>query len=371
MAVEQEKRQETIEETMRDVLAKQQAKALPSDPVSDPPDEQAAAEAPPEGDAQDPEPEAADPGGEDSDSPPSDSEPESQTPPAFEALQHWSNEDKERFAALDDGAKEFVLDRAKALEKTQLQKHRELDAQARQYDAVMGALAPFKEQMARSGVQPEQAIAQLASRWTQLNQAPGEAVGELLRQYGPSLGEEDARNLAHTLLTAKGLSTDALLDEHSPELDSPEAKAIAELKREIQELKAEARSSREQSQQSQESEADRAMQAFVAAQNDDGTPKHPHFELLTPNISRILVDRDERVDAFASPATRLKQAYDAALADMTSTFVPAKPKPNGKRKVASTVARSSPAPGQVARELAKSHEEELRNVARERGMRLN
>lgn len=337
--------QETLRQTLQRVVAAKEAES-PAEPVAEP-TEQTAAEpsevvASEDDDAQQPEPEVAEPAGG-ADAP---------EPTALEPLQHWSKADQEKFAALDDAAKEFVLDRAKTLETTQLAKHRELDAQGRQYQAVLGALDPFKDQMARMGVSPDQAVAQIAARWGQLQSAPGEALTELARQYGPSMGAENGRQFAQTILQAVGLSPDALLDEHSPELDSPEANAIAELRRELQEMRSERQQDRSLQVETQQQTAQQAIDGFKAATNGDGKLAHPHFEALQADMGKLIG---------AGLATGLDDAYQRALA-LSPDLQPAKPVAV-RRRTETSIPQSSPTPGKAAEAPPKHMKDHLRRNA--------
>lgn len=337
--------QETLRQTLQRVVAAKEAES-PAEPVAD--IEPSAAEpsgvvASEDDEAQAPEPEVAEPGGG-ADAP---------EPTALEPLQHWSKADQEKFAALDDAAKEFVLDRAKTLETTQLAKHRELDAQGRQYQAVLGALEPFKDQMTRLGVSPDQAVAQIAARWGQLQSAPGEALTELARQYGPSMGKENGRQFAQTILQAVGLSPDDLpFDDHSPELDTPEANAIAELRREIQEMRSERQQDRSLQVETQQQTAQQAIDGFKAATNGDGKPAHPHFEALQPTMAGLLQ---------GGLANGLDDAYAKALA-LSPDLQPAKPA-SVRRRTETSIPQSSPTPGKAAEAPPKSMRDHLRRNA--------
>ena len=255
-----------------------------------------------------------------------------------------------------------MLDRAKTLETTQLKKHRELDAQARQHEAVLGALAPFKDQMARSGVSPEQAIAQIAKRWEQLQSSPGEALAELARQYGPSLGGENGRKVAQAFITAAGLSADALADEDISDLDPTEAKLTAEIDRRFQAFEAKLDQLNGGFQHSQESAVEQQIETFRSAKTEDGKLLRPHYAEVQSEMAGLIS---------ANLAQGLEDAYEKAVR-LRPDLQPSTPKPNGRTKVTTAVPRSSPAPGTPARELAgataKSHTEALAAVARDLGL---
>ncbi len=354
MSVEPDKAPESWADSMKAVAAELEAAEPAPDPIAEPqdsPTEQATAEPPAEKPADDeaaaPEPEVAEPAGD----------ADASEPTALEPLQHWTKADKEFFSGLDETGKERWLDRAKSLEKVHNTKLFELENERRQYHSLMKAVEPFQEEMTLRGVSADQAVGQLVTIWKQMQSDPAATLSQLVRQYAPSMGTDAARQLAQSVLSAKGVHADALLEEPVADLDSPEANAIADVRRELQELRAERQQDRSTFEQSQHATAQQQIDGFRTATNGNGGLAHPHFDALQTNMGALIQ---------AGLATGLEDAYTKALA-MSPDLQPPVPKPNGKPVTKSSVAASSPAPGNPAREPAKSHREELANVARELG----
>lgn len=363
MSVEQQQAPESWQDALKGVAAEMEAaEPTPSaEPVADPePTEtqETEAEAPAIADtgdqAQAPEPEVAEPAGD----------AEASEPTAFEPPQHWTRQDKEAFAALDDGAKQFTVDKIKAIEKNARTKMFEADRISKQDSALAKAMEPFADQIARTGSTPEQAISTLAAFYAQLQTDPAAALAQMAQLYAsPSAGEGTRRDVAQRVLNAVGLQPDAL-DEPLSELDPTEAKLTA-IERKLEALQSGIQTERVQTQQST---LDVQIQAFAKASDGNGGLAHPHYDALKPNIEHLLKSGDERVDTTGDVQTALGTAYQAALSDLRAQLVPEKPKPAGKPHTTSSVAKSSPAPGSPAREPAASHKEEFANVAREMGL---
>lgn len=145
-------------------------------------------------------------------------------------------------------------------------------------------LAPYKDTLARRGVEPIALMKQLL------------AMAEYADRDFAGFVTEQAR--------MRGLNLASLVQQQDSQPADPK---VAALERQLQHLTHTLQSSQQQSQQQTQSQIQAQVQAFQSATNEDGSPKHPHFERVKVKMGHLMA---------ADAQLTLDQAYkDACFAD--------------------------------------------------------
>lgn len=113
----------------------------------------------------------------------------------LEAPEHWSNEDKEAFAALPDEAKPLALDWRKSIEAGYDTKFQELAADRKKIEPYQGfddVFAPYRHELDRQGLTPEAYVRQLMAVATDLQNDPASTLQRLAQTYGVDFGQAQA-----------------------------------------------------------------------------------------------------------------------------------------------------------------------------------
>lgn len=221
-------------------------------------DEQDSDDTPEEGDGEELAPEGDD---EETDALPADG-PDGEDVPA-----HWPDERKKAFSSIkEDNAKKLVLEMSKDMEAAHTKRSQEVAETRRQIDS---ALEPLQPVLQKAGLDSVSGVRELVKHyqdlqpWVQgLQQRPKETIQALAKQYGV---EPDS------------LEADEYVD--------PDTKA---LKEEITQLKGYLNQQAQVQQQTQQQTYQQQIQEFASASDEGGNPKHPHFETVRNEMSRLL-----------------------------------------------------------------------------------
>ncbi len=146
-------------------------------------------------------------------------------------------------------------------------------------------LNPYKDTLARRGIEPLALMKQLL------------AMAEYADRDFPGFVNEQAR--------MRGLNLASLIQ--SQDSQTPADPKVMELERQLQQLTQTIQSSQQQSRQQTQSQIQAQVESFQSARNEDGSPKHPHFERVKVKMGHLMA---------ADAKLTLDQAYkDACFAD--------------------------------------------------------
>lgn len=178
--------------------------------------------------------------------------------------EHWSEDDKAAFKALDSKAKNWLLSRHKAMEGDYTRKTMELAKDRKKVEklaAVDKVFEQYKDDLMASGVDEARATAELMEAYRQLRRDPKAVLQRLAQTYGVELQSSKAEELS---------------GGNIPEWD--------QLKNEIGQLKA----GMQQQMQQQILQSIRMGQHKInnlkEAKDETGRELYPHFESLLPEM---------------------------------------------------------------------------------------
>jgi hypothetical protein len=191
--------------------------------------------------------------------------------------EHWSDEDKQAFVAMDESGREWAL-------RLESNFHKGIEEKSKELKKFRDAIEPYKH-LVPPGVAEEQVVQQLLNAQAYLQQNPVEGIKWLMQSYGV-----DEKQFAPA---ETPVEDDLYIDPQVKALQDQ----IAELKR-----------SNESSLQKAESERQRAyfaqIQSFKDETDDNGELLHPHFQAVSPVMSGLLT---------SGRAQTMEDAYQQAV----------------------------------------------------------
>jgi hypothetical protein len=195
---------------------------------------------------------------------------ESQDP--LEPLEKWTDEYKQLFGGLDRQSQQFLLDRHQDVESHLTKETQSLAESRRRYEKLDEVLNPYFEALRPKGVDLEPHIANALQAYFAYQQNPLETI--------------------QTLMNTAGLTADQFIeDEH---VDP----SIRALRTELQNTQRELASLKSQPLEQQESDAQRQLENFTTATNDDGSKKYPHFDQVRSVMAPLVNDGMSMEDAY-------------------------------------------------------------------------
>ena len=244
-------------------------------------------------------------------------------PEPVETPAHWPAEHKAMFAKLPPEGRTFLLEREREITADYTRKTQAIKPLA-DLDAHFGPV------YARQGVSTAQAAASLLDTHVKLLQGTPDTrrqiFAELHRQFGVDFSTPPGEQAQVDPVTQ---AAQALQSMFAPRLQSIEERLTAE----------------------QDSRNLSTVQSFAQTKSADGSPMYPHFDAVTPDMTRIM-------QAGLVPMGDLKAAYEMAVWSNPTTRAAmqkaAAPKPvptNGKlpvaaKKAAAVTNMPKSAPGQ-------------------------
>jgi ribosomal protein L23 len=184
----------------------------------------------------------------------------------IDAPEHWAQEDKETFKAVDRKAKDFLLKRHKEMQSDYTKKQQELSEQVRIADKYRQAIAPHEEYLRQHGIDPTQAFERMISTEKTLRLSPAaekaKALQDVARQYGVELDPS----------------------QEQPQIDETTKAIFDELKQQRAYILNLEHQRKAQEQQS----AQETIEAFSNAKDESGKLKYPHFETVKVKMGELL-----------------------------------------------------------------------------------
>lgn len=216
-----------------------------------------------------------------------DSEESEEPETVFQAPEHWSSDEREKFDALPPEAQKILLERDKAFQQGYQEK-------AQGIAAITEAIEPWKDHLARLGVTPEQAIRELFAARSHLDSDPLNGILQIAQAYGV---------------------TDQLKSRFAPETDDndfidPEVKA---LKQEISALKSQIEQTQSGFNQQAYSQAQQQIDSFKSATDESGELKHPYFDQVRTRMQPLVQDGKSLEEAYAEVVWTVPEFREAQL----------------------------------------------------------
>lgn len=241
------------------------------------------------------------------------SEPAATEVDEVELPKHWSDDEKAKWKAVGPEQRALLLDARKSLEKGYQDKFQSIAEKRKHWKEIKEIFAPLQDHLKMNGATKLQAIRQLAGAQMALMNRPDQALAWLAQQYAGSLPPEGKAATLQNLQRALGIQGTAPQKPNPSDeyLDPKAAQEIAALKQQLQQFGGYLQQSATAQQQQAVASAERVIQDFAAAKDASGSPAHPYFEEVRPEIERLL--QTPLIDRNLAPAERLRQAYDKAI----------------------------------------------------------
>lgn len=212
---------------------------------------------------------------------------------ALEPPKHWSDADKKVFSELDEKGREFLLRRHKEMEADYTRKTQDIAP-------VRKALEPLRGELERAGLTEAQGIKALSDFYT--NTMPAyKTYAPLIQQF-----EADPAGTIKKLAAQYKVSLDSSVAES--DYTDPDINA---LKEQITGLESKLSQYEQSGQNEKIAEANRQIEAFKSETDEQGNPRHPHFEELESRIVSLL--QTPGAISGTNPSERLKAAYEQAV----------------------------------------------------------
>lgn len=209
-----------------------------------------------------------------------------ETTETVEAPQHWPATDREMFAKQSPEAQKWILGRHKAMEADYTRRTQEIAPIRRLKEGIDEVFAPFRDAMARDGIDEVSAIKQLVAAHNYLQQKPAEAIGWLAEKYGIDLKQ---------VVEGAGASgTEGQPDPRLLKLDSK----VAEVDKKVTSVLT-AHEQREHQARLNE------VTQFADAKDAQGKPLRPYFDEVATDIRDLIVASGGKL--------ALQDAYDRAI----------------------------------------------------------
>lgn len=232
--------------------------------------------------------------------------------PGVEPPEHWSAEDKARFAALPDEYKQWFVDVGREIERGAREKF-EAAAEARRVQSELDEVfRPIEHDLRASGVTRVQAVRNLVHVHQALEADPGAALARLASVYASRIAASGrAGELVRTIARETGVDLSGTMDvaaQADDWLDPRAQTEIQTLKQELAAIRAEQERRAAEAEILTRQRAQAALDAFRDAQDERGNPRHPHFERVRTAMGALM-----QAAAATGRTLELEDAYKQAV----------------------------------------------------------
>ena len=204
---------------------------------------------------------------------------------AIEAPSHWPQADRDMFAKQTPEGKTWLLARHKAMEADYTKKTQDAGSARRYKDQLDEVFAPYREAMARDGIDDVTAIKQLVAAHDYLQKDPINGINWLAQRYGIDLKQ-----------ATEGVSGDA----QNPELVS--------MKNRFAQLENKLNSTLSAQQNEQQKATLTQVEQFAVEKDAQGNALRPHFDEVAKDIAVLIGVSRQQGDQLS-----LQDAYDRAI----------------------------------------------------------
>ena len=200
-----------------------------------------------------------------------------QEPETLNAKEHWTQEEKDYFAKLDNTGKKLFSDKYHNLESGFNKKFSEAADARKFFDEIKPLVAPYEQKLRSQGLSVSQGLQQLIAAQDFLDRSPDEGLAWLIQNYAvrdPKVVEK--------LLTRFGIKPSGDTEE---EYESPSTRKLRE---ELNQLKGYMVQKAQNEHLTVRQQIQQRVDAYRSEKNPDGTLKRPHFERLEPEMARMI-----------------------------------------------------------------------------------
>lgn len=214
------------------------------------------------------------------------------------APEHWSQADKEKFAALPDSHKQWFLDTRKGIESSA---DRRVDELRRSYGAVDQALAPIEAVLQGHGISKGDAVGRLVRAHQALVADPSSGLAVIAEQYIPKHlhGSDQAKDIVRKVAAGLGVNIGGGLPAATADQAQRGAVDPAQVAEQVA-LQVEQRIVFRGAQSK--------LEAFTGATDGAGQLKHPHYAQVKHVMAAMLGEAAE-----AGRPMSLEDAYAQAV----------------------------------------------------------
>ena len=249
-------------------------------------------------------------------------EPEEPPPAAMFALEppsNWKPADKDMFKTLPEPARQFLLERHRAMHASHTRKMQVIAELKREYEPVEQVFAPHREIMRQRGLTPRALI----EGWADVERRLAEGDGvNVIKGIVAGCSIDPAR-VADALGIGARQTVDAANSKpaaaEAPTSPQVPAEVLQEIARLRQRAEAEDRAKAEASRLAQAAARQKfltELEAFKNARDDQGNLLHPHFSDLEEDMAHLALAAKSRGQAIPP----LRELYDKAVRANPSTY---------------------------------------------------
>jgi hypothetical protein len=249
-------------------------------------------------------------------------EPEEPPPAAVSALEppsNWKPADKDMFKTLPEPARQFLLERHRAMHASHTRKMQAIAELKREYEPVEQVFAPHREIMRQRGLTPRALI----EGWADVERRLAEGDGvNVIKGIVAGYSIDPAR-VADALGIGARQAVDAADSKpaaaETPTSPQVPAEVLQEIARLCQRAEAEDRAKAEAARLAQAAARQKfltELEAFTNARDDQGNLLHPHFSDLEEDMAHLALAAKSRGQAIPP----LRELYDKAVRANPSTY---------------------------------------------------
>jgi gamma-glutamylcysteine synthetase len=233
----------------------------------------------------------------------------------------WSPEQRAAFGQLPPEAQKTVIDVVKGRDSFYSEKMTEFDNALKAASPYVTAVQPHFDRISQVTRDPAAYVSHVLDIDRRLQFAPFQEKAQLLSELAQNIG-----------VPISIQQTDPFADPLS--ISGEAYPVIHDLKNQVNQLQAQVQSYQRNTETAQRQQVDSQVRSFQSQTNADGTPKHPHFDVVKGTMGQLL-DRGE--------ARSLEEAYAIAVKPIEAAI---------QNQIAATT-RATQAASQAALEKAK------------------
>lgn len=227
----------------------------------------------------------------------------------------WTEEQKQEFAALDPAVQRLLLSRNKGLEASYTKKMMEVAQERQRFQGIEQALAPHRQSWSGTGWSDAQALQNIMGYWQHAQKDPLGFVQRFAEERGIDLASHFAPSTDEILayLNASGgvdqegnplpVQQPAVHPDVRRQMQAYEQR-INQLQQAVQQQQGYLSHAEQQRMAQERATAQRQLEEFVTATDENGRPKHEYYEELKPEMIRLME---------AGISATLDEAYERAL----------------------------------------------------------
>lgn len=205
----------------------------------------------------------------------------------LEPLEKWTDDYKESFRNLDRQSQQFLLDRHKDVESHLTKETQSLSETKKRYEKLDEVLNQYDTALKQRGIELAPHVANAMQYYFSFQQNPRETL--------------------QALMQSAGLTADEFVEDESVD------PSIRALRSELDQTKRELASLKSQPEEQQATTAQKQLDDFSSATNEDGSLKYPHFDQVRSLMAPMVNDGSTLEDAYNRALWTLPEHQQAQL----------------------------------------------------------